>query len=405
MGQTLGTQSVEDLPTQGRNYYTLVQLAPGANQGPANGVSSGNRPDDRRQASEVSANGQSDSRNNNLLDGMDNNSRVGNIVVVRPSIDAIQELSVITNSYPAQMGSVAGAAVNVLTRSGTNKFHGSAYEYIRNAALDAKDFFALTQPQYNQNQFGGSIGGPIVRNKTFFFADAEDLRIVQGTTSTVTVPTLYEQQNPGDFSDVGGPVLPAAALNPSGLALFKLYPNPNRSGSANNYTNSPKRTQYAFTADGRVDHQFGPNDSIFARYSYNNADTLTPGVLPAVNGIQPGGNVFGFERTTDETAQNFLLDYTHIFKPTLLLELKAGYTRFVNDYVTLNEGKNVSEQLGIPNINVSSTTTGLTDIYPVGYASLGESTFEPNLSTYNTFQYAGIVSYSRGNHSIKGASR
>ena len=104
VGQTLESQAVQDLPTQGRNLYSLVQLAPGASAGPANGVSSGQRPDDRRQASEVSANGQSDSRNNNLLDGMDNNSRVGNIIIVRPSIDAVQELSVLTNSYPAEAG-------------------------------------------------------------------------------------------------------------------------------------------------------------------------------------------------------------------------------------------------------------------------------------------------------------
>jgi len=104
VGQTLESQAVQDLPTQGRNLYSLVQLAPGASAGPANGVSSGLRPDDRRQASEVSANGQSDSRNNNLLDGMDNNSRVGNIIIVRPSIDAVQELSVLTNSYPAEAG-------------------------------------------------------------------------------------------------------------------------------------------------------------------------------------------------------------------------------------------------------------------------------------------------------------
>ena len=192
-------------------------------------------------------------------------------------------------------------------------------------------------------------------------------------------------------------------LNPSGLALFKLYPNPNRSGSANNYTNSPKRTQFAFTTDGRVDHQFGPNDSMFARYSYNNASTLTPGDLAGGERHPAWREVSGFEGTADETAQNFLLDYTHIFKPTLLLELKAGYTRFVNDYVTLNEGKNVSEQLGIPNINVNSTTTGLTDIYPVGYASLGESTFEPNLAD---LQYISICGYcflfNAGNHSIKG---
>ena len=405
LGQMLETRSVQDLPTQGRNYYTLVQLAPGANQGPANGSSSGNRPEDRRQASEVSVNGQSDSRNNNLLDGMDNNSRQSNIVIVRPSIDAIQELSVLTSAYPAEVGNTAGGVVNVLTRSGDNTFHGSAYEYIRNDALDARDYFALEQSAYRQNQFGGSFGGPIVHNKTFFFADVEDLRIVQGATSTTTVPTQYEQQNPGDFSDVGGPVVPTAAINPQGLALFKLYPLPNRPGASNNFTASPERTQFALTSDGRIDHHFDASNTMFARFSFNNANTLTPGFLPAVNGIEPGGDIFGFQGTAIQDAYNGLLNYTHIFTPNLLLELKAAYTRFGNDYVTLNQGKNVSQQLGIPNINVNSTTTGLVGIYPIGYGSLGESTFEPSNQVYNTFQEAGIVSYTRGTHSFKfGAS-
>ena len=405
LGSTIETQSVQDLPTQGRNYYTLVQLAPGANQGPANGVSSGNRPDDRRQASEVSVNGQSDARNNNLLDGMDNNTRSYNIVIIRPSIDAIQEVNVSTNSYPAEMGNTAGAAVNVLTRSGTNDFHGTAYEYIRNDALDASDFFALSKPKYNQNQFGGSLGGPIVRDKTFFFADAEDLRVVQGATSTVTVPTLYEQQNPGDFSDVGGPVVPSAFINPSGLALFKLYPNPTTTGSANNFTASPNRTQFGLTTDGRVDHVFSPKDSMFARFSFNNVTTLTPSILPEKNGIYPGGNVFGFQGTAYETAYNGLLSYTHIFTPNLIAQAKFGVTRFINNYSTLNEGTNVSQNLGIPNINVSSTTTGLSAIYPLGYASLGDSTYLPDDQVTNNIQEAGSISYTRGRHTFKaGAS-
>lgn len=406
VGQTLETQAVQDLPTQGRNLYSLVQLAPGANAGPANGVSSGNRPDDRRQASEVSANGQSDSRNNNLLDGMDNNSRVGNIIVVRPSIDAVQELSVQTNSYPAEVGNVAGAVVNMLTKSGTNDFHGTAYEYIRNDIFDGRDYFSagLPKPELRQNQFGGSFGGPIRRGKTFFFVDAEDFRKVRSQTSSTTVPTDQERNNL-DFTDNGGTVLPSYLADPVALALFKLYPAPTSAGIFNNYTASPKGTQFAFTTDARVDHHIGANDLIFGRYSYNKADTLTPGLFPAVNGIQPGGAIFGFQGTAHEAAMNGMLDYTHIFNPNLILDLKASYTRFTNRYVTLNQGKNVSQTLGISNVNVDSRTTGLADVWPIGYASLGDSTFEPNDQAFNTFQEAGILSYSRGSHSIKtGAS-
>ncbi len=409
LGQTLENQSVQDLPTEGRNLYSLVQLAPGANSGPANGVSSGLRPDDRRQSSEVSANGQSDSRNNNLLDGMDNNSREGNVIVVRPSIDAVQELAVLTSSYPAEVGNVAGAVVNMLTKSGTNAFHGTGYEYLRNDIFDGRDYFSggTPKPELRQNQFGGSVGGPIRRDKTFFFADAEELRRVHGGTTTTTVPTLYEEKHPGDFTDnASSPAfVPSYLIDPVGLALFKLYPAPTSSGIVNNFTASPNSTQYAFTADARVDQHFGSKDLLFGRFSYNKADTLTPGLFPAVGGVQPGGNVYGFEGTAHEKAMNVLLDYTHIFNPNLILELKDSYTRFVNNYVTLNEGNNVSQTLGVSNVNVNSQTTGLTAIYPIGYASIGDSTYEPNNQTYNTFHEAAIVSYSRGTHSVKaGAS-
>jgi hypothetical protein len=410
VGQTLESQAVQDLPTQGRNLYSLVQLAPGASAGPANGVSSGQRPDDRRQASEVSANGQSDSRNNNLLDGMDNNSRVGNIIIVRPSIDAVEELSVLTSSYPAEAGNVAGAVVNMLTKSGSNDFHGTAYEYFRNDLFDGRDYFSagLPKPELRQNQFGGSVGGPIRHDKTFFFADAEDFRKIRGGTTTTTVPTLYEEQHPGDFSDSSDPAtVPSYMIDPVGQALFNLYPAPTKAGLINNFTASPNGTQYVLTADARVDHHFGANDLMFGRYSYNKADTLTPGLFPAVNGIQPGGNIYGFEGTAHQTAMNGMLNYTHIFKPNLILELKEAYTRYINQYVTLNEGNNVSTKLGVSNININSSTTGLTDVYPIidGYASLGDSTYEPGTIVFNDFQEAAILSYSKGTHSIKaGAS-
>ena len=410
VGQTLETQAVQDLPTEGRNLYSLVQLAPGASNGPADGVSSGQRPDDRRQASEVSANGQSDSRNNNLLDGMDNNSREGNIIIVRPSIDAIQELSVLTNDYPAEAGNVAGAVVNMLTKSGTNDFHGTAYEYFRNDLFDGRNYFStgFAKPELRQNQFGGSVGGPIRKDKTFFFVDAEDLRQIKQTVTEATVPTLQEENNL-DFTDNGGTNLsyyPSYFLDPAGLALFKLYPKPTNSNLTNNYTATPKGWQYSLTTDARVDHHFNANNLLFARYSYNKADTLTPGLFPSVNGIQPGGNIFGFEGTAHETAQNTMLDYTHIFTPNLILELKQSYTRFVNTYVTLNEGNNASKTLGVANVNDGPTTTGLTDAWPIGaYASLGDSTYEPGTAVYNDFQEAGILSYTHGAHSIKaGAS-
>jgi len=422
LGDTLEPQAVQDLPTEGRNIYSLVDMAPGANFGPANGISSGNRSADRRQSSEVSVNGQSDALNYNMLDGMDNNESQWNIVAIRPSIDAIEEVSVSTSNYPATISSTAGAAVNVLTKSGTNSFHGTAYEYFRNDLFDSRDFFASTangiakKPEWRQNQFGASVGGPIKRDKMFFFADVEDLRKIEGQTQSVVVPTSYEHDNIGDFSDIGGPTLPSYFLDPAGKAIYKLYPKPTNNSApvgTPNFTASPHYSQSNLTADGRADYHLTTNDSMFARFSYNNVTTLTPGIFPEVVDpsnskimIQPGGNIYGFQGTAYEKAYNGMISYNHIFTPNLVLEAKTAYTRFYNNYVTLNDGNNVSADLGMAGVNVGSTTTGLAAIYPIdGYASVGDSTYEPDLSVINTMQEMATLSYTRGKHSFQaGAS-
>jgi hypothetical protein len=202
ISSTVTEMSVQDLPLNGRNFISLVQLTPGANEGLPQGLTSGNRPDDRRQSSAVTANGQGDVFNNHIIDGMDNNERAIGTIGVRPSIDAISEVHVQTNEYTADVGRTAGAVINIITKSGTNDFHGSLYEFLRNDKLDARNFFANAglKPEYRQNQFGGSLGGPIRKDKAFFFADYEGLRVVQGVTSLTTVPTALERT--GDFSEL-----------------------------------------------------------------------------------------------------------------------------------------------------------------------------------------------------------
>jgi len=192
-------QAVQDLPLNGRNFINLVQIQPGITPGQPNAIGSGTRPDDRRQTSAISANGQSDLYNNEMIDGMDNNERQQGFLGVRPAIDAIAEVKVDTNDFNAEVGRSAGAVVNIITQSGTNDFHGTAYEFFRNDIFDARDYFTtvasgVAKPEYRQNQFGGSVGGPIVKKRTFFFGDAEDNRIIQGQPSgLLTVPTLQER--------------------------------------------------------------------------------------------------------------------------------------------------------------------------------------------------------------------
>ena len=308
-------------------------MTPGA----FNAAGGGNHSVDRRLTSAFSANGQNDFLNNNMIDGMDNNERYFGTIVVRPSIDAVQEVKVFTDLYPAEVSRTEGGVADVITKSGTNAFHGSLFEYVRNDAFDARNYFATTgpKPELRQNQFGGSIGGPIRKNKTFFFGDYEGFRQVYAqNTYTSTVPTAAQESLVA--AATAGQTIPAGSLlgNTSpfvvselGKNLFSLYPTPTNSGTTNNFVYSPARTQFSHTFDVRVDHRFSDRDTLFARYSFNDVNTYTPGNLPDVS---INGKTFGPSNPPGitggaalERGQNLGLDYVHVFRPDLLLKLQG----------------------------------------------------------------------------------
>jgi hypothetical protein len=208
LGQVVEEQRVHELPLNGRNFIQLAYLSPGVNQGPAGIVQQGSIPENERGNGAIQANGLMATNNNFLLNGFDNNEQQIGFEVIQPSIDAIQEFKVQTNNFGADIGK-GGAVVNVVLKSGTNQFHGSAYEFLRNSALDAKNYFddpTLPIPPFKQNQFGGTFGGPIVRDKAFFFVDYQGTRIRQSQTDISSVP--LPQEHKGDFSDL----LPATQL-------------------------------------------------------------------------------------------------------------------------------------------------------------------------------------------------
>jgi outer membrane receptor protein involved in Fe transport len=413
IGSTLVEKSVQDLPLNGRNFVQLAQITAGANEGPPGGLGSGSRPDDRRQTSTISVNGQSDVLNNELIDGADNNERLIGTIGIRPSVDAISEIRIQTDDYTAEVGRSAGAVIDVITKSGGNQLHGSLYEYFRNDIFDASNYAFggggnLEKSELRQNQFGGSVGGPIVRDKTFFFGDYEGFRKVQGVTASGTVPTLYEEENPGDFTDVV-PGLKLAAVDPIAINWFKLFPAPTSGGTANNFTGTQTKTQFSNLFDVRGDQIFGPSDRLFARYSYNNVATFTPGILPetTVDGIaiQPGGAIANFAGSAQDLAYNFQTNYNHIFTPTLLLNLFASYLRIDNQSFPLNYGTNASSAFGLKGANLSPATSELTPVAVTGYASVGDGIFLPLTDLDNTFQYGGNITLMQGRHSIKaGAS-
>lgn len=398
-------RQVQDLPLNGRNFVQLAQLAAGVNEGTSSAISNGNRPDDRRQTSSVVANAQSDTLNYEMVEGVDNNEGTVGTIGVRPSVEAIAEFRVITSVPPAEAGKTPGAIINLITRAGSEDFHGSMYEFVRNDMFDARNFFATrtavpTKPRFRQNQFGASFGGPLVGNKTFFFADYEGLRRIDATTSLVNnvVPTAYEVAHPGDFSDRSGLVLSSSQINSIGAKYFALYPAPNN--GATTYTSSYPQAQNSTTADTRIDHHFNDNNTMFGRWAYNNVSTVTPSALPTVGGVDPGGSV-SYPGLASQQAHQWLVDFTHTFNPELLLELKAGYTYISDVSLPLNYGKDYGNAFGIGNSNLDIFSSALPAVSVTGYAPLGDSTFLPLFDRDNVFQYSATLIQMKGRHSLK----
>jgi hypothetical protein len=463
VGGLLTSRATQDLPTNGRNVITLVQMAPGASEGTQSSLGGGTRPDDRRQTSTVSVNGQNDSVNNFLLDGMDNNERSIATTIVKPSIDSLQEVQVVTSMFSADTGRVGGAVINMTTKSGANNFHGTLFEFLRNDAFDAKDPFNLPQPgnplagkkeELRQNQFGASLGGPIRKDKAFFYVDYEGLRKIRGQTQTAFTPTpcelgatacngvtqlgnlfdlctegfsggvctntAHQIYDPVTQSPFPNNLIPSSALNPIAVNYAKLYPILPTCTVANSptspnceFVNSPNIVQSFHTADVRIDHHFGDKDSLFARYTVNNGDSSFPGAFPAVqvNGITVYGNAAvpiggNFPGANYGRQQNLSLGWSHIFRPDLLLDLRAAVSRYVSLSSANNKGHNVNTIFGGPgNVNVPGIkdTDGLAlvSFQTDNYSSLGDQFALPTNYWDTNYQYMGSVMWTKGAHTFK----
>jgi Carboxypeptidase regulatory-like domain len=425
VSSTVTAKAVQDLPLNGRNFVQLVDLVPGANPGSGNSLSSGGRPDDRRtNAAGLSVNGQDESLNNWVVDGIDDNERVIGSIGVKPNVEGINEITIETNSYAPEAGRTAGGVINIVTKSGTNQFHGSVYEYFRNDIFDGRNFFQNTgpKPELRQNQYGASIGGPIFRDKTFFYFDYEGFRQVSGVTDTGTTVTQGEynalhslngltpqslfstangtaQAYAGLIPATGGPV----PINPIALNYLQLLPAPTNSSLASNYTISPNKTQNYNTYDARIDHNLNANNILFARFSYNSVDTFTPPAFGTQNGIQVSGGRFNFDGPATDVAQQYELGYTHIFTPGLLMDLRAGFTRINNLSLPLNYGIGIDQKIGFPAAMTSFSpfADSLTPVSIGPFGDVGDGAYVPLQDIDNTFQYAGTVSWTKGNHNIK----
>lgn len=411
----VGQRAMQDLPLNGRNFVRLAQVAPGVTEGASNSLSSGTRPVDRRQSSSIQVNGADTQANNFMIDGLDNNERFAGTMVVRPSVDAIGEMRVETSVFSAELGRTMGGIINVITRSGTNDFHGSGFEFYRNERFDSRNTFSVgTKPRYRQNQYGGSFGGPIVKGRTFFFGDYSGLRQKQGLTFVSSVPTA--KMRTGDFSEIAnviydpltglafpGNVIPSNRLDPAALKLAALYPLPQTAALSNNFSYSPDKTQDEDSFDVRVDHQFNDKNNAFLRYSYNNTRTYYPDGLPPVNGIYPGGGgaLSTFPGPANQKPSSAQFNYNRIISPALVLEAKAGYAHYDGRTQSINGGKDVAAELGIPGINYDYVSSGLPIYTIAGYTTLGDASFVPLINENKVYQGIGNLIVNKGAHSFK----
>ena len=404
MGGVIDNRQILGLPLDGRNFYQLCLLLPGVAP-PAPG-SAGSV----RGAFSVSVNGAREDANNFLLDGAYNGDPKLNGAGVTPPVDAIREFEVATSTYDTSFGRNAGGEIGVVTRSGGNQFHGTAYEFFRNGALDGHNFFAPSDqpaPQYRRNQFGATLGGPLVRNRTFFFADYEGTRMAAGQTLIANVPTLGERA--GDFSQsslvaidpaTGQPIpggkIPQYYLHPIGLAIAALYPRPNRNVPGANFVSSPPLTRNVNHFDVRLDHSFRPSDDLFARYSFVDDNLFDP-----FAGSSGDASVPGYGLHIPSRSQNAVLGETHIFTPALVGELRLTFNRVSNGDFPQGQGSSVNHQLGLPELSTNSRDWGLTLISVNGFSPIGDEPTSPEHGTTNTYQVADNAAWTRGRHLAK----
>ncbi len=413
LGEVIDSRQVTDLPLNGRDYTQLATLTSGVTDtsgGGNNGNVGGN----------FVANGTRGDLNNFLLDGIDNNSNDNGWVVLRTSVDAIQEFKVQTSTYSAEFGRSGGAVINATIRSGTNQLHGSAFEFLRNSALDARGFFEdPTQPKaaFKQNQFGGTLGGPIKKDKTFFFGDYQGTRIRQGLTFISSVPLPAERG--GDFSATGlntiydpatfdpttntrqrfpGNVIPPSRINPISQAFMNLYPDPNQPGKRrNNYVISPVLKDRIDQLDTRIDRNVSAVDQIFGRFSLSQRPRVRPSPLP---GLANGGNSStGF---TFENTRGLSLGNTHTFSPTVVNELRAGFNRVrIRRGIAVEGAKFPPPELQVPGVPNNPATNGLPVFAPSGFRRVGDPSFAPTLIVSQDFQLSDSLNIIRGKHSLK----
>ena len=410
LGKAVLERDILDLPLDGRNFSQLgllqtgvVPLTPGLVQ------AGGGLRDNQGYA----VDGQRPESNNFLIDGAANVNAVDSGFVIKPPTDAILEFRILTHNANAEFGRNTGSTTNIITRSGSNSFHGALWEFFRNDALDAADFSTRTVQPLKQNQFGGTFGGPIVKDKTFFFGYYEGFRNRQGETDSATVPSLLQRQ--GNFSEscpegfsggfcnnpahqlineAAGVPVPnnqLTALDPIALNVLNFYPRPNRGLNSFITTQSLSVNNDQFGI--RLDHYLSPSDNLNFRYLYSGGPTTDP--------LSPSGaNVPGFPVGENDRAQNFVVQETHVFSPSMVGVARFSYLRnkFLFDQ---HINHTLPSDLGFQYQPTLAAAAGPPFIQVAGYASVGDPITGPRDTYQNTFDLNGSLGWIVGRHDLK----
>jgi hypothetical protein len=458
LGQVITSQQVAQLPLNGRDFVQLATLTAGATAetNPNSFFTSGSDSEVAARGSySLSVGGSRPNATDWLLDGVDNNELTAGGIGVFSSIDDIAEFKVLTYTYSAEFGTRAGPTVLVTTKSGTNDLHGSLFEFLRNTALDARGDFATSTPKFNLNQFGGSVGGPIRKNKTFFFVDGEQKFQREGITFTGLVPSLAMRG--GDFSkdpfgnpaglaianpnmvgaadayfqcDTSGNAIAAAAdgsqakgtdcakipsnlIDKVGQAMINIYPAPNINAGTYNYVNEPVRSLNETKFDARLDETLTASDNLFARFSYDQAFSFVPGGASGsgVSGLAEA-NAFGSNENLINHARNIGVGWSHVFSPRTLNQATVGYDRIFDYIASLGNFTCGSAKLGIPGADLGCSSTGtqvaggsysqglVSAQVQGGYWSLGDRGYSPFQGGTNIYSFKDDLDLIRGKHEI-----
>ena len=423
VGTVLDQNAVSKLPLAIRNWDDMLALVAGV-QGDRYSEEGGATALGRSGG--VNVHGNRSLQNNFLLDGVDNNTISTNAQelstqVSRPSIDSIEEFKVVTSPYSAEYGRSPGAAISVTTKSGTNAFHGALYDYYRNDKFDSNSYFnqdyrterslaPLPKFANDQNQFGANIGGPLVKDKAFFFVDYEGTRITRGVTRITRVPTLEERQGifAGTVRDplTGQPfpnnTIPAARVDPVARAIMDLLPEPNTPG-ANNYTRPDAQlTDDADRVMGRIDWRPTGKDTLFARYIYTTRKRVLPGWF--------GGIVDGTSSSAlgDQSMKSngLVAGWTRILSPALVNEFRFSYVKADSDLVQVPFGQAPPPAAVVPGVPDDALFAGgVTGMTIVGYfgggAKIGSPNFSPKFQHTRQFEFLNTLSWVKGDHQFK----